>query len=103
VDHETITPGDTPPGFSAAKIVPTTGEWAGKRAQAALISVEDNSITFCFSGATPTQSSGTGICHKLDPGQSWVLPSQPAVEKFLCIARTTGSPATVRATFFFRR
>lgn len=103
VDFETITPGNTPTGFSAAKIAPTKDAWAGKKAQAALITVEDNSIVFCFSGIAPTQSSGTGICHRIDPGQSYVIPSQSAVEKFLCIDRTAGSPAKVRATYFFER
>ncbi len=102
-DFETITPGNTPTGFSVSKIAPVKDARAGLRAQAALVSVETNSITFCINGIAPTQTSGSAVCHRMDAGQSYMVRGEENVAKFLCIDRVSGNTATVRATYFFER
>jgi len=98
--HESITPGDTATGITAAVITPTgaTDEFFKKHAIAALITVEDNSMRFTQDGTTATAAIG----HKMDAGQSYLLPDGHAVTKFQAIDAVSGSASVIHITTFFR-
>jgi hypothetical protein len=100
VDHETIACGNTATGFTAAKITKASGAWSGQQATAALITVENNSIRFCIDGSTPTQGT-SGICHRMDAGQSYMIRGRQNVSAFRCIDLTSGSASKVEATIFY--
>lgn len=88
-------------GFTSAKIAPTTGNFAGMRARAAIISVETADIRFTIDGTTPTVTAGTGAGHLLTKGGSYELDGEQNVENFRCINAVASSGAVVKCTYLF--
>lgn len=103
--HETLTPGDTATGITAAVARPTSGVYNKITAMAALITVEDNSIRFTVDGTTPTNSSGNSsdTGHLMTSGQSYVIESNDGVQKFRCLDAVSGSAAKIKVTVMFER
>jgi hypothetical protein len=88
-------------GFTAAKILPTTGAYIGKRARAAIISVEVAAIRFTLDGTTPSVTSGTAAGHLLQNGDSFIIEGEMNVASFLCINAVNASGALVKCTYLF--
>lgn len=88
-------------GPTSAKIAPTTGSFAGKKARAAIISVEVADVRFTIDGTTPTVSAGTGAGHLLVNGASWEILGENNVENFKAINAVAGSGAVVHLTYLF--
>lgn len=88
-------------GFTAAKIAPTTGNFANFKAKAAIISVEGADIRFTIDGTTPTVSSGTGAGHLLVNGASFIIYGEVNVSNFRCINAVASSGAKVKCTYLF--
>jgi hypothetical protein len=103
--HETLTPGDTATGITAAIARPTSGLYNQITALSALITVEDNSIRFTLDGTTPTNANGTSADtgHLMTTGQSYVIESHEGVQGFLCIDAASGSAAKIKVTTMFER
>ena len=102
--HESISPGDTATGITAAIKQPTSGEFKGQSAVTALITVEDNSARFAVDGTTPTNSNGTSADtgHLITAGQSYVAEGM-GVSAFSVIDAVSGSVAVIKVTTLFRR
>lgn len=98
---ETISDTTSAIGFSAAKITPVTGNLVGKKARAAIISVETADIRFTIDGTTPTVTVGTGAGHLLYSGNSFIVQGEKNVSNFRCINAVASSGAKVKCTFLF--
>lgn len=98
---ETISDTTSAIGFTSTKIAPTTGNYAGKKAKAALISVETADIRFTLDGTTPTVSAGTGAIHLLASEGEYEISGEANVKNFKCINAVASSGAVVKATYFF--
>lgn len=98
---ETITATTSSVGFTASKILPTTGDFVGKQARAALISVETADIRFTIDGTTPTVTSGNGAGHLLTPGMFYELAGENNVSNFRCINAVGSSGAKIKCTYLF--
>lgn len=96
---ETLSTG-TAIGFTSAKILPTTGNFAGQRARAVLISAEGD-VRFTIDGTTPTTTATTAVGHLLEDGSSWGVCGEQNVANFRCINAVAASGAKVKCTFFF--
>jgi len=88
-------------GFTSAKIAPTTGNCAGKRAKKALVTVETADIRYTLDGTTPTITAGTAAIHLQAFGGGFVLSGEQAIANFKCINAVASSGAIVKATYFF--
>jgi len=88
-------------GFTSSKILPTTGDFAGKKARAALISVETADVRFTIDGTTPTVTSGTGAGHLLVAGMFYELTGENNVSNFRCINAVANSGAKLKCTYLF--
>ena len=88
-------------GFTAATITPTTGNFAGLLAKAAVISVETADIRFTIDGTVPTVTSGTGAGHLLENGSSFIIYGEKNVANFRCINAVGSSGAKVKCTYLF--
>lgn len=88
-------------GFTSAKILPTTGSYAGTQARAALISVETADIRLSIDGTTPTTTATTAVGHLLSAGSSWEILGEKNIANFLCINAVASSGAVVKCTFLF--
>ena len=88
-------------GFTSSKIAPTTGNYAGYRARAAIISVETADIRFTIDGTTPTITAGTGAGHLLQTGASFIITGESNVANFSCINAVASSGAKVKCTYMF--
>ena len=88
-------------GFTSAKIAPTTGSYVGKKARAALISIETAPIRFTLDGTTPTVTAGTAAGHIMYPGDSFVALGENNIENFRAINEVAASGAVVKCTYFF--
>lgn len=97
---ETLTTA-TAVGFTAAKILPTSGAFTAIKARAAIISVEVADIRFTIDGTTPTVSAGTGAGHLLSSGASFIITGERNVANFLCINAVASSGAVVKCTYLF--
>lgn len=84
---------NTATGFTAAKILPATGAFAGRYADAVLLTVETDQIRYRFSG-TPTSTVG----HLVEVGDMIFIEGADAVSMFLMIKVTNN--ASVYATYF---
>ena len=98
---ETIADTSTAIGFTAAKIAPTTGNHVGKKAKAALISVETADVRFTLDGTTPTITAGTGAGHLLPSGGEYEIKGTANVANFKVINAVDASGAVVKCTYFF--
>lgn len=95
-NDEAITVSNTAIGFTASKMVPTSGAFKNHQADAALVTVETNNIRFRDAG-TPTASVG----HLLQPGQSVFLESGSQLINFLAIRVT--NDATIYVTYYHKK
>lgn len=97
-DYESITVSTTAIGFTAAKLAPVAGAYAGKKAEAALVTVETQPLRFRADGANPTAAEG----HVLIAGDErywyWGYHDLAKV-KFI---RKDASDATVKVSYFYR-
>ena len=99
--HEVITTAAAV-GFTAAKILPTSGDFIGIKARAALISVETADIRFTIDGTTPViTATGGGVGHLLCNGDSYEIYGENNVSNFRCINAVNASGAKVRCTYLF--
>ena len=88
-------------GFTSSKIAPTTGDLAGKRVKAALLSAEIADIRFTLDGTTPTVTAGTAVGHLLYYGNALEIRGYANIANFKCINAVNGSGSKVKCTFFF--
>lgn len=88
-------------GFTAAKILPTTGNLIGVKARAALISVETAAVRVTFDGTTPTTTAVSAIGHIMYPGDSFVVLGEKNISNFRAINEVAASGAVVKCTYFF--
>lgn len=88
-------------GFTAAKIAPTTGNFIGQRAKAALISVETADIRFTLDGTTPVVTGASEAGHLMAYNSSFIISGASNVAKFKCINAVNASGAKVKCTYFF--
>lgn len=93
---EKITVGGTAGGFTAAKIRPTSGDFSGKVAQEAYVTVETNSIRYNIDGSTPTSTSG----HLVEAKGIITLKTASDLDNFKAI-KVTDDDATIQVTFKF--
>jgi hypothetical protein len=103
--HESISPGNTATGITAAIKFPTSGRYKGKSAMAALITIEDENARLCMDGTTPTNASGdsSDVGHKIESGQNYPILGEKAVADFKIIDAVSGSNAVVKVTTFFEK
>lgn len=88
-------------GFTAAKILPTTGNFVAQRARAALISVEVADIRFTEDGTTPVVTGASEAGHLLYLGYSKLIIGEQNVANFKCINAVNASGAVVKCTYYF--
>jgi hypothetical protein len=98
---ETITTLTSAKGFTSSKILPTTGNFAGKRAKFALVSVETADIRYTVDGTTPTVTAGTGAGHLVTSGTYLVIRGEHNINNFMCINAVNASGANIKVTYFF--
>lgn len=96
--YESLTPGDTATGITAAIKQPTSGAFKNLPAIGALITVENNSARFTMDGTTPTASVG----HLITAGQSYVITGAASVSAFKCIDAVSGVASNIKVTTFFK-
>ena len=95
VGYEAITVSSTAIGFTAAKILPTTGDFKAHRCQAVFATLETDSIRFTLDGTTPTNLIG----HLLTSGQNLTIRNAVDIVNFRAIRVT--SDASLKVTFKF--
>ncbi len=98
--HESLTTA-TATGPTSAKILPTTGNFAGQRARSMIISVEVADIRFTIDGTTPTTTATTAIGHLLPSAASYEIHGEQNVANFKCINAVNASGALVKCTYLF--
>jgi hypothetical protein len=98
---ETIGTTTTAIGFTSTLIAPTSGNYSGGKARAAIISVETADIRFTINGTTPTVTTGTGAGHLLQTGSSFIITGESNVANFKCINAVASSGAKVKCTIMF--
>lgn len=98
---ETITTLTSAKGFTSANILPTTGNFTGKRAKFALVSVETADIRYTVDGTTPTVTAGTGAGHLATTGTYLEIRGEQNVANFKCINAVNASGANIKVTYFF--
>jgi len=94
---ETLSSLTTAKGFTSTKISPTSGNFSGCKARAAIISVETGGIRFTIDGTTPTTTVG----HILPAGASYEIDGELNIANFKCINSEAGNGAVVQCTFLF--
>jgi hypothetical protein len=95
-DYEVVTVGVSVAGFSAAKIMPTTGSYARMSARAILVTSEDGDIRFRIDGGLPSASTG----HYFTNGDTLVLTGTQAIQQFRGI-RCGDTNGVLRVTYFY--
>lgn len=88
-------------GFTAAKILPTTGNFTGMNARSALISCETADIRFTIDGTTPTTTATTAAGHLLVKGASYEINGEQNVANFKAINAVASNGAVLKCTFLF--
>jgi hypothetical protein len=89
-------------GFTAAKLTPTTGNFAGMHARAVIISVDVADIRMTLDGTTPViTATGGGVGHLIPYTSSIEIRGESNLKNFLCINAVNASGALVKCTFFF--
>jgi len=92
---EAITVGDTPIGFTAAQIKPTTGDFLGKVCQEVFCTLETDQIRFTLDGSVPSATS----LHLLEVGQNLTIKNPSDIAGFR--AHRVTSDASLKVTFKF--
>jgi len=98
--HEKLTTA-TAVGFTAAKILPTTGSFTGVNARSVLISVETADIRFTIDGTTPVVTGATQAGHLLTKGSSWEVSGESDIINFKCINAVASNGAVLHCTYLF--
>jgi hypothetical protein len=80
-------------GLDSSKYLPSSGAYAGKYAQWALITVEENDIRFWANGNDPTADEG----HYIYSGGVFLLKGSDAVKNFRAIG--ISDTATLQVTY----
>ncbi|MDY0188990.1 MAG: hypothetical protein RBR16_13820 [Syntrophus sp. (in: bacteria)] len=97
-DYESITVSTTAIGFTATKLAPVAGDYSGRKAEAVLITVEDQPVRFRADGTDPSAAEG----HPLLPGDErylyWGYQDLLQV-KFI---RKDAADAKVKVSYFYR-
>ena len=99
--YETIGTTTSSIGFTAAKILPTTGDFIGKQARSVLMSIETGDIRFTIDGTTPTTTATTAVGHLLTAGMFYELAGENNISNFRCINAVASSGAVVKCTYLF--
>lgn len=94
--EEAITLDGAAKGFTAVTMVPTSGEFKNKQADAALVTFETANVRFRLTG-TPTASVG----HIRQPYQTEFFESKSQLTRFLAIQ--VSSNASLYVTYFHKR
>lgn len=94
--YEALAP-STSTGFTTSKICPTSGTNIGRKAKAAVISVEDADIRFTLDGT----AASTTVGHMLYKYGSYEIVGEKNIENFRCIDAVAGVASSVKCTFFF--
>lgn len=97
-DHETITVSNVAIGFTAAKLAPAAGAYAGRKAEAVLITTEDQPVRFMAHGADPSAANGHVLAAGSEAFWTWGYHSLSQV-KFI---RKDAADAKVLASYFYR-
>lgn len=87
---------NTAVGFTAAKIMPTSGQFKGMACQAVFCTLETDDIRFTIDGTT-TPSSTVG--HLLKAGESLTISNASDIDNFNCIKVTTNGALKVTYKF----
>lgn len=98
-NYELLTVGDTATYLSRSKIKPTSGTYAGKTAQAALISLEGGSIRFRLdlpANGSPTLTVG----HLMVSGDSLLIVGSQAISQFRAL-RQEATDTVLQVTYFY--
>lgn len=69
--------------------------------RAALITIETAAIRFCIDGTTATVTSGTGACHLMNAGDSYVIRGTGNISRFRAINAAAGNGAEIHVTYFY--
>jgi hypothetical protein len=101
--YETITPGNTVTGFTAAKINPTSGPYAGMRAIKAQCIVKTNTINWTVDGSTPTQTGGSDAAMFSIANVVIEVYGYKDISRFKAIDGTSGAAGTLHCTYFFEQ
>jgi|WetSurMetagenome_2_1015567.scaffolds.fasta_scaffold323955_2 hypothetical protein len=99
--YETITPGNTPTGFTAAKIAPTSGPYSGKKAIKAQCIVLTNTANWTVDGTTPTQTGGTNVGMPTIANMTVEVYGYADINRFRAIDATASSASTLHCTYYF--
>ena len=91
--HEAITP-DTVKGITSTLVTPTSGQYTGFIAKAALITVESNTIRFRTDGTDPETDEG----HPIVAGDSYIVRGGGNVKRLRFL--DVSAAATVMVTVF---
>ena len=95
VSYEAITVAATAIGFTATKILPTSGDWSGVKCEEAFCTLETDSVRWTVDGTTPTASVG----HLMVAGESLTLESRSDITNFRAIKVT--NDASLKVTYKF--
>ncbi len=95
-DFETITISNTAKGFTSTKILPTSGDFEGKKCQEAIFQVVSNPVNILLDGDDPTSSVG----FTLQPTQVMILKRPSDIKNFRAIR--TGSDATLNVIYRYK-
>jgi len=93
---EVVTVAATAIGFTASKLIPSSGIYKGMIAQEVFCTLETAPIRYTVDGTTPT----TAIGHLVNIGDTLELYNPNMVNKFRAI-RTTGTNGSLKCTFMF--
>jgi hypothetical protein len=88
---------DTAVGFTAAKILPVSGNFLGQPCQEVFCTLETDQIRFTLDGTTPTNLIG----HLLEVGQNLTLKNPSDIKNFRAIKVTAA--ASLKCTFKFAK
>ena len=84
--YEALSPTSTT-GITAALLTPTSGQYIGHNAAAAIIAVEDYPVRVMLNGTDATADNGI----KLSPGQSMTIVGGRNLKNFECMDTAAGA------------
>ena len=84
--YEALAPTSTT-GITAALLTPTSGEYTGRNATAAIIAVESFPIRMMINGTVATADNGI----LLSPGQTYTIVGGRNLKNFQCMDTTAGA------------
>jgi hypothetical protein len=98
-DFETITVSSSPIGFTASKLNPTTGYFAGRKAERVECSLEGNPIRF-QKHLVANQNLAAGVGHPKNVLDEWAEKGHATLFNYRMIAQ--GADGTVSVTFYYQ-